>query len=87
MKEDIKNLYNQIDNIDNKLMELLVKRFSIDSKIGEIISINKLEINDENRKVEIINRLSKEYIGALDRNQIASIYNPIYSISKQIQRI
>ncbi len=87
IKENIKNFRDQIDNIDNKLMELLIKRFSIASKIGEIKNINKLKINDENREDEIIDRLSKEYVGALNRNQIASIYNPIYSISKQIQNI
>jgi len=87
IKENIKNFRDQINNIDNKLMELLVKRFSVASKIGEIKSINKLKINDENREDEIIDRLSKEYIGALNKNQIISIYNPIFSISKQIQNI
>ena len=86
MEENIKIFRNQIDNIDNKIMELLIKRFSIASKIGEIKSINKLRINDSNREKEIVDRLSKEYIGALDRNQIASLFNPIYSISKQIQK-
>ena len=87
IKENIKNFRNRIDDIDNKIMELLVKRFSIVSKIGEIKNINKLKITNQNREEEIIDRLSKEYIGALNKNQIASIFNPIYSISKQIQKI
>ena len=87
IKENIKNFRNQIDDIDNKIMELLVKRFSIASKIGEIKNINKLKITNQNREEEIINRLSKEYIGALNKNQIISIYSPIFSISKQIQNI
>ena len=86
IKENIKNFRNQIDNIDNKLMELLVKRFSICSKIGEIKNINKLTIDDKNRENQIIDRLSKEYVGALDRDHVASIFNPIYSISKQLQK-
>jgi chorismate mutase/prephenate dehydratase len=86
IKKDLETFRYNIDDIDNKIMELLVKRFSISSKIGEMKTINKLTINDPNREEEIINRLSKDYIGALDHNQIASIFSPIYSISKQIQK-
>jgi chorismate mutase len=86
IKKDLETFRYNIDDIDNKIMELLVKRFSISSKIGEMKTINKLTINDPNREEEIINRLSKDYIGALDYNQIASIFSPIYSISKQIQK-
>ncbi len=86
IKKNLEEFRYNIDDIDNKIMELLVKRFSISSKIGEIKTINKLTISDPNREEEIINRLSKDYIGALDHNQIASIFSPIYSISKQIQK-
>tara|TARA_B100001250_G_C19552756_1_gene679752 strand:+ start:424 stop:696 length:273 start_codon:yes stop_codon:yes gene_type:complete len=86
IKKRIDNFRSQIDDIDNQIMKLLVRRFSISSKIGEIKSINKLKINDSHREKEIIDRLSKDYIGVLDCNQIASIFNPIYSISKQIQK-
>tara|TARA_B110000438_G_C15635672_1_gene572957 strand:- start:349 stop:627 length:279 start_codon:yes stop_codon:yes gene_type:complete len=86
IKKNLEEFRYNIDDIDNKIMELLVKRFSISSKIGEMKTINKLTISDPNREEEIINRLSKDYIGALDYNQIASIFSPIYSISKQIQK-
>ena len=72
IKKSLKNFRYDIDEIDNKIMELLVKRFSISSKIGEMKTLNKLTINDPNRENEIINRLSKDYIGALDFNQILS---------------
>ena len=86
IKKNLEKFRIDIDEIDNKIMELLVKRFSISSKIGEMKTLNKLTINDPNRENEIIDRLSKDYIGALDHNQVASIFSPIYSISKQIQK-
>tara|TARA_Y100000991_G_C21824888_1_gene285515 strand:+ start:352 stop:630 length:279 start_codon:yes stop_codon:yes gene_type:complete len=86
IKKSLEKFRYDIDEIDNKIMELLVKRFSISSKIGEMKTLNKLTISDPNRENEIIDRLSNDYIGALDYKQIASIFSPIYSISKQIQK-
>ena len=86
LKKNINDFRKNIDDIDNKIMELLIKRFSICSKIGEVKNINKLTIDDKNRENQIVDRLSKEYVGALDRDQVASIFNPIYSISKQLQK-
>jgi len=84
-QEKINALRNIIDDFDDQILDLLVKRFSVSKEIGSIKTEYGLEIGDPNREREIIDRLSKNLDGKLNRDDISAIFSPIYQISKKMQ--
>ena len=85
-KKKIKRLLEQVNEIDNNLMQLLISRFSIYSKIGELKNNHDIKIFESDHEQQIIDKFSEEYFGALDRNQIKSIFSPIFHISDIAQK-
>ncbi|MCH7764377.1 MAG: chorismate mutase [Candidatus Marinimicrobia bacterium] len=83
--EKINTLRKIIDDYDDQILDLLIKRFSVSTEIGVIKTANGLEIGDPNREQEIINRLSKKLKGKLNKDDIAAIFSQVYQISKKIQ--
>ena len=84
-QEKINTLRKIIDDYDDQILDLLIKRFSVSTEIGVIKTANGLEIGDPNREQEIINRLSKKLKGKLNKDDIAAIFSQVYQISKKIQ--
>ena len=85
-QEKINTLRKKIDDYDDQILDLLIKRFSVSKKIGVIKATNRLEIGDPNREREIINRLSNKLKGKLNKEDISAIFSPVYQISKKIQK-
>ena len=67
-------------------MQLLIERFSLYSKIGELKSNQEIKTFEADYQQKIIDKLSEEYFGALDRKQIKSIFSPIFRISDIAQK-
>lgn len=84
-QEKINTLRKIIDDYDDQILNLLIKRFSISKDIGDIKKANGLEIDDPTREQEIIIQLSNKLKGVLDEEDIAAIFSPIYQISKKLQ--
>ncbi len=84
--KEIKEFYKKINEIDYNLMQLLIERFSLYSKIGELKSNQEIETLEADYQQQIIGKLSEEYFGALDRKQIKSIFSPIFRISGIAQK-
>lgn len=84
-QEKINTLRKIIDDYDDKILDLLVKRFSVSTEIGILKTAYGLEIGDPNREQEIINRLSKNLKGKLNKDDISAIFKPVYQISKKMQ--
>jgi len=85
-KEKIDILRKKIDDLDNQILDSLVKRFSISRDIGEIKASSSIEIRDPDREKEIIERLANRLAGKLDKDDISSIFKPVYKISKRLQK-
>ena len=85
-QEKINTLRNKIDNLDNQILDFLVQRFSISREIGDIKASSGIEIRDPDREKEIIERLANKLAGKLDKDDIASIFGPVYKISKKLQK-
>ena len=85
-QEKINLLRNKIDELDSQLLEFLVQRFSVSREIGEIKASKGIDIRDSNREKEVIERLTNKLDGKLDKDDIASIFGPIYKISKKLQK-
>ena len=85
-QEKINALRKRIDDYDDQILDLLIKRFSVSKKIGVIKASSGLAIGDPNREREIINRLSKKLKSKLNKEDILAIFNPVYQISKKMQK-
>ena len=83
-KEIIKELRKKIDDIDDRIIDLFMNRFSHAKEIGDIKSKNKLATLDATRERDIIDRLNIEE-EKLDRVDIKALYKPIFSVSRQLQ--
>ena len=85
-QEKINTLRNKIDDLDNQILDFLVQRFSISREIGDFKASSRIKISDPDREKEIIKRLAKKLAGKLDKDDIASIFGPVYKISKKFQK-
>jgi len=85
-KDKINDLRQKIDEFDDQMLDLLVKRFAVSKEIGQIKAVSNLMIRDPNRERKIIDRLTKKLKGKLDRDDIAAIFGPVYHISKKLQK-
>lgn len=83
--EKIESLRNHIDELDDRILDLLIRRFAISEKIGGIKAQAGLAIGDSNRESYIIDRLTEKLKGKLKREDIVAIFGPVYNISKKIQ--
>ena len=85
-KDKISELRKNIDTIDYKIIDLLDRRFSISKEIGEIKSSHDINVDDPNREKQIIDHLGDKMTGKLDKEEIRAIFEPIYNISKRLQK-
>ena len=83
----IDKLRKEIDEVDQKLMNLLLKRFSITKKIGQVKTSNSISIDDNDRENNIINHLSNKANNDLRKEDIADIFKLVFNISKNLQKI
>ena len=85
-KNDIHDLRKDIDIIDEKIFDLLVKRFSISDEIGKLKLLKRVDIDDPSREKQIIDRIDSKMRGRITRNEIIAILGPIFSVSKKKQK-
>jgi len=84
--DNINKIRSQIDDIDDKIFSLVVKRLQKAKIIGEIKKELKLAVYDKEREGIIINRLIEKLNNQLNEDQIKQILKPIVNISKDLQR-
>jgi chorismate mutase len=60
VKEDIKKLRDEIDDLDKQLLKLLSQRFRLSVMIGEIKKENRLDVFDPEREKKLFTMLEKD---------------------------
>ena len=60
VKDEIKKLRKEIDNLDRQLLKLLSQRFLLSVRIGEIKKENKLDVIDPEREKKLFSMLEKD---------------------------
>lgn len=87
MSKNDKMIYlrDKIDTIDDKITDLLVKRFNIVKEIGAIKLNSRTEITNISREKSIISRIFKRTNENISHNDLSEIFNSIFEISKKIQ--
>lgn len=83
--DDIKSLRNEIDQIDDAILDLLVKRMDVVEKIGGLKKLNSTAIYHPDREKEIIDRLANQPTGKLGKSAIEAIYLEIFGVSRNLE--
>lgn len=77
----IETLRNEINDIDDKLIELFIKRFNLSQQIGEVKKQTRMNVADPNREQAILNKIpSSPY-----QSSLIKIYQTVFSESKKLQ--
>ena len=82
---DINKLRDQIDKIDKKIIDLILKRMNIVHQVGLAKSQNKGRIYVPEREVEIYKKLSS--FSDLSPKEIQSFYTEIISVCRKLEAI
>ena len=87
-EEGLLDLRNKLDNIDNKLLELINGRMHIVHQVGALKAISGGAIYRPEREKAIIDRLdkiNKDNSGLLNRSAIEALFLEIFAISRNIE--
>ncbi len=85
---DLKQLRKEIDEIDNKLLELYNKRLELVLKVGELKNSNKSPIYRPEREKEILDRLksiNRQQHGKLSDAAIEALFLELFSVSRNYE--
>ena len=82
---DISGWRRKIDEIDEKILELLNKRAECAVAIGAIKRENKMPVISKDRENEIMQRIIKRNTGPLSESQIYEVFSLIIEHSRQLQ--
>ena len=73
-----------IDKIDEKFFKLLKNRLSKAKKIGELKKYMKVQVNDEEREKEILDKLDSDDYKAY-KEPMTEIYKEIFNQMKNLE--
>ena len=86
MDQRLKILRKNIDNIDEKILDLLEDRMKIVQGVGELKQELDISVEDINREEKIIERLTQYSSGKLSEKQLIRIFTSVFKSSKQVQQ-
>lgn len=80
--KDMNSLRAQINTIDDQIMALLDQRFTIVKRIGDLKRLNKASVEDNSRETTILDKAT----AFTHETEIKTIYNTVFTVSKNLQR-
>ncbi|MGE5173237.1 MAG: prephenate dehydratase [Betaproteobacteria bacterium] len=84
--QKIEKLRKKIDEIDNKLVDLLNERARIVIDVGNIKKAEKLDFHSPSREREILERLTAYNKGPFPQDTLRAVYREILSSSLSLER-
>ena len=84
-KADIGMLRQAIDEIDEKILDLINQRLSVAKQIGDFKKQGGIQIADSGREKEILNRLLKKNKGPLGVDGLRNIFEAIIAEGRTVQ--
>jgi chorismate mutase len=87
MNNQLEEYRKEIDKIDEELLQILQKRFTVVKKIGRIKKEKNIPPLDEKRWQEVLNKITKkaEKTG-LSKNLVTKIYAEIHMTALKIEK-
>ena len=86
MNKALADLRKRIDDIDDQLVRLLVKRLGLAKEVRKLKKELDMTPEDPEREREIIDRLIESGGGILSRDQLTKIFRPIFNATKRVQQ-
>ena len=80
--ESLKEIRKKINVLDNEIIGAFQKRMDLIEIVADIKKQEGLEIEDEDREKEIIDKLKLEEYG----NQLSILYEKVFEITKEYQK-
>ena len=81
----IGRLRRAIDEIDQKIMELINQRLSLAKQIGDFKKQGGIEITDPDREREIVDRLLEKNNGPVSDKGLRNIFGAIMTEGRNVQ--
>lgn len=85
MENNLKSLRNNIDKIDDEILELFIRRLRIVEDIYEYKKINGINIYDQKRENEILQKIDKNMSVNKYKSELESLFKSIMKISSSYQ--
>lgn len=85
MENNLKSLRKNIDKIDDEILELFIRRLSIVEDIYEYKKINGMNIYDQKRENEILQKIDKNISVNKYKSELESLFKSIMKISSSYQ--
>jgi len=82
----IKELRKKIDEIDDRILDLLNERARIVIEVGDIKKTEKLDFHAPGREREILERLTSRNAGPFPQDTLRAVYREILSSSLSLER-
>jgi chorismate mutase len=86
LNTNIGALRQAIDEIDEKIMELINQRLSLAKQVGDFKKQGDIQITDSDREKEIMNRLLEKNNGPMSDNGLRNIFGAIIAEGRNVQR-
>lgn len=83
---DISTMRLAIDEIDEKILDLINRRLLLAQQIGAVKAQGDIRIADPRREKEIIDRLLRTNSGPLGANGLQRIFEAIIAASRNVQK-
>jgi chorismate mutase/prephenate dehydratase len=84
-KADIVVLRQAIDEIDEKILDLINQRLSLAKRIGDFKKQGGIQIKDRGREEEILNRLRAKNKGPVGAGGLRNIFEAIIAEGRNVQ--
>jgi len=85
MTHSLQEIRKKIDSVDDEIIFLLLKRLKLSKEARDWKSELSLDVEDEEREAEIIDRISKISKGEISEENMRKIYSIIFEYSKNDQ--
>jgi chorismate mutase len=83
---DLDSLRKDVAQIDDAIIELLIKRFDVTDEIGRIKNASGIPIENLEVEKKCVERMISNSDGRLDRQLVLDVYASIFASSKERQR-
>ncbi len=77
------NYRNQINQLDDQIIELLDQRFTVTKKVGDYKRENNIEVLNQNREQQILNKISE--LNLVNEKEVLEMYKLLMDVSKRQQ--
>lgn len=77
------NYRSQINQIDDQILQLLDQRFSVTKKVGEYKRENNIEVLNQNREQQIIDKIIG--MNLTNEKEVLEMYKFLMDVSKRQQ--